>query len=168
MCYVCQPLFLQLTFKFSGRLDTVYSEAMAFRMVEQDNSKYFRIAGRTIGRIILSNIFQTSQQHFCTTAAGMLQMSKVVEKRQRYKRHLINLLRGVKLKKTVTATHEASSEIQVPQYFKPKIKKVCHSVQYFLLIGLSLDICICSHMKLSQVQENLQLERSWNEDNLVV
>ena len=29
-----------------------------------------------------------------------------------------------KLKKTLTITREASSEIYVPQYFKPKIKKL--------------------------------------------
>ena len=45
---------------------------------KQNNSAYFRNVGKTIGRIILSNIFQTSQQHCCTTAAGMLQVSKVV------------------------------------------------------------------------------------------
>ena len=38
---------------------------------------YFRNVRKTIGRIILSNIFQTSQQHCCTTA-GMLRVSKVV------------------------------------------------------------------------------------------
>ena len=65
-------------------------------------------------------------------------MSKVVEKRQMSKRHLRNLLRGVKLKKTVTKTREASSEIYIPQYFKPKIKNVCRSVQYFLLIVLDI------------------------------
>ena len=66
------------------------------------------------------------------------------------KGNLMNVLRGVKLKKTLATTREASSEIYVPQYFKPKIKKVCHSIQYFLSIELSLDICnshcICSHM----------------------
>ena len=45
---------------------------------KQNNSTYFRNVRKTIGRIILSNIFQTSQQHCCTTAAGMLQVSKVV------------------------------------------------------------------------------------------
>ena len=35
------------------------------------------------------------------------------------KRHFI----GVKLKKTPAITREASSEIYVPQYFKPKIKR---------------------------------------------
>ena len=35
----------------------------------------------------------------------------------------MNLLRGIKLKKTPATTHEASSKIYVPQYFKPKIKK---------------------------------------------
>ena len=39
------------------------------------------------------------------------------------KRYLMNLLRGIKLKKTPATTHEASSKIYVPQYFKPKIKK---------------------------------------------
>ena len=39
---------------------------------------YFRNAGRTIGMIILSNIFQASQQHCCITAAGMLRQSKVI------------------------------------------------------------------------------------------
>ena len=63
------------------------------------------------------------------------------------KRDIYNLLpRGVKLKKTLATTCEAYSEIRVPKYFKPKIKKVCHSIQYFLLTELSLDICICSHM----------------------
>ena len=45
---------------------------------KQNNSTYFRNIRKTIGRIILSNIFQTSQQLCCTTAAGMLQMSRVV------------------------------------------------------------------------------------------
>ena len=35
----------------------------------------------------------------------------------------MNLLRGVKLKKTLATTLEVSSEIFIPQYFKPKIKK---------------------------------------------
>ena len=34
----------------------------------------------------------------------------------------MKLIRGVKLKKTLASTREASSEIYVPQYFKPKIK----------------------------------------------
>ena len=87
-----------------------------------------------------------------------------------FKKHLINLLRGVKLKETLAATRKASSEIYVPQYFKLKTKNFCHSIQYFLLIEVSLDICICSHMQLylSQVQQNLLLERSWNGDNLVL
>ena len=50
----------------------------------------------------------------------------------------MNLLRGVKLKKTLATTREASSEIYIPQYFKPKIKNVCRSVQYFLLIVLDI------------------------------
>ena len=41
----------------------------------------------------------------------------------------MNLLRGVKLKKTLAATHEASSEIYVTQYLEPKIKKVCHCIK---------------------------------------
>ena len=45
---------------------------------KQNNRTCFRNARKTIGRIILSNIFQTSQQHCCTTAAGMLKVSKVV------------------------------------------------------------------------------------------
>ena len=44
------------------------------------------------------------------------------------KKHLINLLSlGVKLKKALATTREASSEIYVPQYFKAKIKKACQS-----------------------------------------
>ena len=50
----------------------------------------------------------------------------------------MNLLRGVKLKKTLATVREASSEIYIPQYFKPKIKNVCRSVQYFLLIVLDI------------------------------
>ena len=50
----------------------------------------------------------------------------------------MNLLRGVKLKKTLATTREASSEIYIPQYFKPKIKNVCRSVQYFVLIVLDI------------------------------
>ena len=53
--------------------------------------------------------------------------------------HLINLAYlGVKLKKTLAITREASLEIYVPQYFKPKIKtffialKV--NIQHFLLL----------------------------------
>ena len=53
--------------------------------------------------------------------------------------HLINLVYlGVKLKKTLAITREASLEIYVPQYFKPKIKtffialKV--NIQHFLLL----------------------------------
>ena len=34
----------------------------------------------------------------------------------------MKLIRGVKLKKTLASTREASSEIYVPQYFKLKIK----------------------------------------------
>ena len=37
------------------------------------------------------------------------------------KRHLIKL--RFKLKKTLAITHDASSEIYVPQYFKPKLRK---------------------------------------------
>ena len=44
---------------------------MTFRMKKQDNSTYFRNVKRTIERISLSNIFQT-------TAARMSQVSKVV------------------------------------------------------------------------------------------
>ena len=44
----------------------------------QDNSTYFKNVGRTIERMILSNIFQASQQHCCMTTAGMLQVSKIV------------------------------------------------------------------------------------------
>ena len=55
----------------------------------------------------------------------------------------MNLLRGVKLKKTLAKNREASSEIYVPQYFKRKMKNVYHSIQYFL--SIELDICICSH-----------------------
>ena len=49
-------------------------------------------------------------------------------------RHLMNLLRGVKMKNKLVTTREASSEISAPQYFKPKIKKVCHCIQYFLCV----------------------------------
>ena len=54
------------------------------------------------------------------------------------KRHLIKLAyEGVKLKKTLAITREASSEIYVPQYFKPKIKKpfiaLKLNIKYFLL-----------------------------------
>ena len=39
------------------------------------------------------------------------------------KRHLIKLAhKRVKLKKTLAITREASSEIYMPQYFKPEIK----------------------------------------------
>ena len=44
---------------------------------KQNNSTYFRNVRKTIGSIILSNIFQTSQQHCCTTVVGMFQVSKV-------------------------------------------------------------------------------------------
>ena len=85
------------------------------------------------------------------------------------------------MEKTPAATLEASSETYVPKYFKAKIKNVCHTskvnkysvfikvnIQYFLLIELSLDVCICSHMYLSQVQQNVLLERSWNGYDLVL
>ena len=58
--------------------------------------------------------------------------------------HLINLAYlGVKLKKTLAITREASLEIYVPQYFKPKIKffialKV--NIQHFLLPTLMFYI----------------------------
>ena len=45
---------------------------------KQNNKTYFRNVRKKIGRIILSTIFQTSQQHCCTTTAGMLQVSKAV------------------------------------------------------------------------------------------
>ena len=45
---------------------------------KQDNSTYFKNTGKALRKIILSNIFQTSQQHCCTTAAGMLQVSRNV------------------------------------------------------------------------------------------
>ena len=53
-------------------------------------------------------------------------------------RHLINLAYlGVKLKKTLAITRKVSSEIYVPQYFKPKMKKsfiaLKVNIQYFLL-----------------------------------
>ena len=78
----------------------------------------------------------------------------------------MNLLRGVKLKKTLAKTREASSEIYVPHYFKLKIKKVCSGIQYFLLIEVSLNICICFHMQLylSRMKQHLMLERSWKGD----
>ena len=41
------------------------------------------------------------------------------------KRHLINLAYlGVKVKKTLVITREASSEVYVPQCFKPKLKSL--------------------------------------------
>ena len=45
---------------------------------KQHNNTYFRNVIRTTERISLSNIFQTSQQHCCQTAARMLQVSKAV------------------------------------------------------------------------------------------
>ena len=45
---------------------------------KENNGTYFKNVRKTIGMIVLSNIFQTSQQHCCTTAARMLQVSKVV------------------------------------------------------------------------------------------
>ena len=45
------------------------------------------------------------------------------------KRHLIILLRVLKLKTTLAITREASSEIYVPQYFKPKIKKAVIAIK---------------------------------------
>ena len=38
----------------------------------------------------------------------------------------MNLLRGVKSRKTLATTREASFKIYVTQYLKPKIKKVRH------------------------------------------
>ena len=53
------------------------------------------------------------------------------------KRHIKSTYLGFNLTKTLAITRETSSEIYGPQYFKPKIKKVCHSsklnIQYFLL-----------------------------------
>ena len=76
------------------------------------------------------------------------------------------------MEKTPAATREASSETYVPKYFKAKIKNVCHTskvnIRYFLLIELSLDVCICSHMYLTQVQQDVLLERSWNGYDLVL
>ena len=80
----------------------------------------------------------------------------------------MKLLRKFKLKKTLATTRETSSEIYIPQYFKPK-KKICHIIPiffFFLITELSLlDICVYSRMSLSQMQQNLLLERSWNRDN---
>ena len=45
---------------------------------KQNNNTYFTNVRKTIRSVILSNIFQTRQQHCCTTAAGMFQVSKVV------------------------------------------------------------------------------------------
>ena len=70
----------------------------------------------------------------------------------------MNLLRGIKLKKTLATTHEASSKIYVPQYFKPKIKKVCHNTQYFLLLELPFDICICSNSGAAKFATRNELE----------
>ena len=42
----------------------------------------------------------------------------------------MKLLRKVKLKKTLATTRETSSEIYIPQYFKPK-KKICHIIPIF-------------------------------------
>ena len=47
-------------------------------MIEIEQQYVFQECKEIIGRIILSNIFKTSQQHCCTTAAGMLQVFKVV------------------------------------------------------------------------------------------
>ena len=42
----------------------------------------------------------------------------------------MKLLRKFKLKKTLATTRETSSEIYIPQYFKPK-KKICHIIPIF-------------------------------------
>ena len=82
---------------------------------KQNNSTYFRNVRKTIGRIILSNIFQTSQQHCCTTAAGMLQISKVVA--PTFQQALI--LRCVSLyfewKQTVLRKHEFACMLRIKQ-----------------------------------------------------
>ena len=61
----------------SGQMRLVLSPWL-LEWQKQNNSTYFRNVRKTIKRIIFSNIFQTSQQHCCTTAAGILQVSKVV------------------------------------------------------------------------------------------
>ena len=43
------------------------------------------------------------------------------------KRHVKSTYLGFNLMKTLAVTRETSSEIYGPQYFKPKIKEVCHS-----------------------------------------
>ena len=73
-----------------------------------------------------------------------------------------------KLKKTLAAQLVKHLHSLCTTIFQTKNKKVCHGIQYILLIGFSLVICICSRMKLSQVQQNLLLERSWNGDKLVL
>ena len=44
----------------------------------------------------------------------------------------MNLLIGVKLKKTLAITRETSSEIYVPQYFKPKIRNSVTVLVFFV------------------------------------
>ena len=43
----------------------------------------------------------------------------------------MKLLRKVKLKKTLATTRETSSEIYIPQYFKPKKKNLSYYSDFF-------------------------------------
>ena len=65
-------------YKFSERLDAASSETMAFRMVEIGYWNVFQARTKNNRKGNFQHIFQTSYQHSCTTAAGMLQVSKVV------------------------------------------------------------------------------------------
>ena len=55
----------------------------------------------------------------------------------------MKLLRKVKLKKTLATTRETSSEIYIPQYFKPK-KKICHIIPIFFFFFFFFDNWIVS------------------------
>ena len=78
MYQVCYPFFLEKHTDFLSGQMRLAVRPWLLEWQKQNNSTYFKNVRKSIGRIMLSNMVQTSQQHCCMTAAGMLQVYKVV------------------------------------------------------------------------------------------
>ena len=83
------------------------------------------------------------------------------------KRHLTNLLRGVKLKKTLATIRINKHQASIFQTKDKKKSVIVFSIfcemNYLWTFALHL-----LHMQLSRMYQNLLLERSWNGDHLVL
>ena len=78
MYQVCYPFFLEKHTDFLSGQMRLAVRPWLLEWQKQNNITYFKNVRKSIGRIMLSNMVQTSQQHCCMTAAGMLQVYKVV------------------------------------------------------------------------------------------